>query len=223
MIDLKQMREIINRNCKPAKNSIFSFEIDIKKLEEELNACSDLHVIAATNHYGTTVNSRIPNVKDLPILTEFISQKGQLEEIMSDQHEIIILTLYSDKEGSYIIRDRGREVPQDELFERLNGCNAKEFNPEIKYEYDLKLICRLLSTLPSYRILITKKFVPKKDKLIYSIRIRYNKCVVEYLNNNKSSIDTSDEDLVEMEEEPSITISTGTDESGIEYINIENN
>ena len=203
MIDLKQMREIINRNCKPAKNSIFSFEIDINKLEEDLNDCSDLHVIAATHKNGI-VSSKVPNVNDLPVLSEFVVQKGQLEEIMSDQHEIILITLYSDKDGSYIIREHGKEIPKEELFKQLNSDNDN---------FDLKLICRLVSTLPSYRILITKKFVPKKDKLIYSIRIRYNKCVVDYLNNKTIKDEDDSEELkLEIQEE---------DNSGIEYINPE--
>ena len=163
MIDLKQMRDILNRNCKPAKNSIFSFEIDIKKLEEDLNNNSDLHVIATTCN-NNILGSKIPSVNDIPILLEFITQKGQLEEIMSGQQEIIILTLYSDKDGSYVVRDKGKEIPTDELFKKLN--NIATYNSE---DLDLKLICRLVSTLPSYRVLITKKFVPKKDKLIYSI------------------------------------------------------
>lgn len=175
MIDLKQMRDILNRNCKPAKNSIFSFEIDIKKLEEDLNNNSDLHVIATTCN-NNILGSKIPSVNDIPILLEFITQKGQLEEIMSGQQEIIILTLYSDKDGSYVVRDKGKEIPTDELFKKLN--NIATYNSE---DLDLKLICRLVSTLPSYRVLITKKFVPKKDKLIYSIRIRYNKAALDYV------------------------------------------
>jgi len=184
MIDLKQMRDILNRNCKPAKNnSIFSFEIDIKKLEEDLNANSDLHVIGTTC-VGGTVRSFEPDVTYLPTIAEFVTQKSQLEEIFSGQNEIIILTLYSDKDGSYVVKDQGKEIPKDELFNKLLN-NLVSYNQE---NLDMKLMARLVTTLPSYRILITKKFVPKKDKLIYSIRIRYNKAALEYLGNSNAAV-----------------------------------
>lgn len=192
MIDLKQMRDILNRNCKPAKNnSIFSFEIDIKKLEEDLNTNSDLHVIGVTCT-GGTMKSFKPDVTYLPIITEFVTQKNQLEEIFSGQNEIIILTLYSDKDGSYIVKDQGKEIPKDELFNKLLN-NSISYNQE---NLDLKLIARLVTTLPSYRILITKKFVPKKDKLIYSIRIRYNKIALEYFGKKLTESDNEDDEEV---------------------------
>ena len=142
MIDLKQMRALITPSCKPVKNSIFGFEIDIKKLEEELNNNSDFHVIAACPDKNGNIRSRVPNVNDIPLLSEFILKKGQLEEILNGQNEFIIITVYSDKDGTYVVKDHNKEIPAEELFEKLN-------NPESD-KFDLKLIGRLASVLPSF-------------------------------------------------------------------------
>ena len=111
-----------------------------------------------------------------------------MDEILSGEHEIIILMLYSDKNGSYVIKDHNKEIPEEELFEKLNNSEGN---------YDLKLISRLITTLPSYRILIMKKFVPKKDKFVYSIRIRYNKAAIEFVTNDENKEEQVAEETTE--------------------------
>lgn len=182
MITLVDLRNIIHPFCKPIKNSdnVFSFEIDSEKLEEELRKTTDLHVIGMDK----VIQSRVPTLDDIPILSEYVFNRGVMEELLKGNVQIIILNLYSDKEGTYKIKEFGKVLEDEEVFERLN-------NPD---KIDRKLIARLVTDLPCYRILITKRFVEKGDKLSYSTRIRYNKAMVAAYKDLHSEDNKNEED-----------------------------
>ena len=107
-----------------------------------------------------------------------------MEELLKGNLQIIILNLYSDKEGTYKIKEFGNVLDEQEVFDRLN-------DPD---KIDRKLIARLVTDLPCYRILITKRFVEKGDKLTYSTRIRYNKAMVNAYNELHSSDNKNEEE-----------------------------
>lgn len=182
MINLVDLRNIIHPFCKPVKNSdnVFSFEIDSEKLEEELKKETDLHVIGMDR----VIQSRVPTLDDVPILSEFVFNRSVMEELLKGNVQIIILNLYSDKDGTYKIKEFGNVLDEQEVFERLN-------DPD---KIDRKLIARLVTDLPCYRILITKRFVEKGDKLTYSTRIRYNKAMVNAYNELHSSDSKNEEE-----------------------------
>lgn len=182
MVTLVELRNVIHPFCKPIKNSdnVFSFEIDSAKLEEELKKTTDLHVIGMDQ----VIQSRVPTLDDVPILSEFVFNRTVMEELLKGNVQIIILNLYSDKDGTYKIKEFGKVLDEEDVFERLN-------NPE---KIDRKLIARLVTDLPCYRILITKRFVEKGDKLTYSTRIRYNKAMATTYSNLHSEDKKNEED-----------------------------
>ena len=182
MVNLVEIRNIITPFCKPIKNSnnVFSFEIDTAKLEEELGKNSDLHVIGL----DSVIQSRVPTLDDIPILSEFVFNRSVMEELLDGNVQIIILNLYSDKEGTYKIKEFGKVLESEDVFNRLN-------NPD---KIDRKLVARLVTDLPCYRILIIKRYVEKGDKLTYSTRIRYNKAMAKLYSELHSEPVQNEED-----------------------------
>jgi hypothetical protein len=57
----------------------------------------------------------------------------------------------------------------------------------------------VVTDLPSYRILITRRYVEKTDKLTYSTRIRYNKAMANLYSDLHSEDVKNEEDESEGE------------------------
>jgi hypothetical protein len=182
MVEFKYLKKLIIKACKVESvedlNNAYKFSINIEKLQDLLNQTNAELKVVNINYWdlteflsGTEFKSRIPEVSDIQMITEYIQKKNDLEEIFNGKTEIAQFMMYVPDP------EHNGEEDNIELLERNNDIDCTTVSK----------MTGALSTKPVYRVLVIHKFNKKREMFEYTIHFRSNNIMMQYINNMKTS------------------------------------
>lgn len=171
----------------------YEFAVDIAKMNNIFRQRQlDYHVLAC----NTTLKSYTPYASDIHNIADYVNNSEELSAIMDGYTQIVFFTVFSNKnkDGSIEFRiDSDNENPLNpsELFSVCNNTNKLNIN----------IAAGIVKDVPNYRIMVTRRFIPNKDKFAYTIHFRSNKEMSLYYKSITSEEQPAQETTTEEVEE----------------------
>lgn len=154
----------------------------------------DYRVMAGTDKLG----SYIPFVSDIHMITDYVESYEELMEIMDGYTQIAVFTLFSirNKNGEIVIgEDEEHKLADKDIFAACN--NHKKL--------DIELMSVISKQLPTYRILVARKFNPKSDSFAYNVYFRSNRQMSAFfrseMGKKEAENEESEDDKIDLSEE----------------------
>lgn len=172
MLKFTEIKKVISNCCRSNnQGNIFNFSIDYKKLESELTK-NNLHVLA----FAEQGNSEPLYLDSIQLVSEYIKHPKEFDAIYNGQSEYLKFMLYVASDNSFFDVD-GNPVSNEKMFEYLNSG------------YSDSAIFSIIKNLPIYRVIVVRKFNPKKEKFDYVIYFRSNNEMITYIKGLKEEGD----------------------------------
>ncbi len=168
MLNFTEIKKIITACCHSGDQNIFNFNIDYKKLDEELTKQGGLHVLS----FAETGYSEPLYLSSLQLISEYIKRPKEFDMIYSDNapSEYIKFMLYI---GDEFIDTEGNNISFKDMFNILNGDNLSNGS--------ITTAVSIVKKLPVYRVIVVRKYHPKKEKFDYMIYFRSNNEMITYI------------------------------------------
>lgn len=168
MLNFTEIKKIITACCQSGDQSIFNFNIDYKKLDEELTKQGGLHVLS----FSKMGYSEPLYLSSLQLISEYIKRPKEFDMIYSDNapSEYVKFMLYI---GDEFIDSEGNNISSEDMFNILNG--------DVLPDGSAPTAISIVKNLPVYRVVVVRKYHPKKEKFDYMIYFRSNNEMITYI------------------------------------------